>query len=163
MNLRPSSAIVLFLLLLTISACKTTEPNPQFNFLNQSNRPDWEKKIKNGEIGFYSPLDNEMRGIDKPPHTKGRRMIFPLLSMSDACRNFVNKKKNNIRVVKIEFLVDEDGNTSNFYILQSAGPCDSDAARGLQKTHLIPAKKDHHNKTALVHIRLVFRTRFLRN
>lgn len=148
--------LVLFLFLVgCVSTSKTTNTpatTTDVDFLTQIERPDWKQRIDGGDIGYYNPSENTLIGLDEPPHQKGKASLQPSLNLSKRCEAHLDKIGSDI--TKLEFVVAKDGNLRQFFVLESAGPCDENVAAGLKQITLIPARKGEENKAALVHFRI---------
>ncbi|HKK46985.1 MAG TPA: hypothetical protein VJ964_15770 [Balneolaceae bacterium] len=148
------SGVGILFIVMAFGACKTVEPKPEVRFLRQADRQDWKAEIDSGEVGFYGQRTKKLIGLDVAPHTKGYPIIVPMMSMSTSCSDYLSKK--GPQVTTLEFLVDKKGTPSQFYVLKSAGPCDTDAASAVKQTDIIPGKENHMYKAALVHMRVRF-------
>lgn len=108
--------------------------------------------IDSGDIGYFNPSTNTLIGLDEPPHSKGREGLQPAMELSKECENYV--EENRKEVAELEFVVGKNGELRQFFVLESAGPCDEDVAAGLKQVNLLPAQEDEQNKAALVHLRI---------
>ena len=139
------------------SSNKTSNPpaGTDVDFLTQIERPDWKQRIDGGDIGYYNPSENTLIGLDEPPYQKGKTNLQPSLNnLSKKCEAHLDEIGSDI--TKLEFVVAKDGTLRQFFVLESAGPCDADAAASLKQTSLIPAKDDEQTKAALVHLQVRF-------
>ncbi len=149
--------LVLFLFFAGCASSNKTSNSPAGTdvvFLTQIERPDWKQRIDGGGIGYYNPSANTLIGLDEPPHQKGRASLQPSLNLSKKCEAYVDE--NGSDVTELEFVVGKDGKLRQFFVLESAGPCDEDVAAGLKQITLIPARKGEENKPVLVHFRIQF-------
>lgn len=156
------SLIGMLCAVLGLSACQHTQPvadssdlNEDITFVMQNSRPDWKKQIDKGEVGFYDPAEQIIIGLDTPPHTKGYDTIEPIVEKGQLCRQYL--REHGEQVVELEFLISEEGEKYQFYPLKSAGPCDQDVAKSIQKSTIIPAQKNGQPKETLVHVRTVLK------
>lgn len=151
--------ILLTVLFLGISqSCTTSKPDININYSSQDDRPDWKDKIDRGEIGFYNMTHGDTFNLDSPPHLKGQTPgNIPEPEMTESCREFISQKDK--RLSKIEFVVDEEGYTDRFYVLESAGPCDDLLANIYNKNVLAPGIMSGQAITTLVHVEYRFTNR----
>lgn len=149
--------MVLFLFFVGCASSNKTSNSPadtNVDFLTQIERPDWKQRIDGGDIGYYNPSENTLIGLDEPPRLDGKASFQPTLNLSKKCETHLDEIGSDI--TKLEFVVAKDGTLRQFFVLESAGPCDADAAASLKQTTLIPAKDDEQTKDALVHLQIRF-------
>lgn len=145
------------LLLVLLGSCKSAEPGIEadIEYSSKETRPDWKEKIDHGKIGYFDMANGNMINLDSPPHLKGQDPgRVPDTAMDRECENFISGKDN--RLSRIEFLVDEEGYTSRFYVLESAGPCDDLLAKMYVDEMLVPGKKSGNPMPTLVHVEYRF-------
>lgn len=136
-----------------MGACKTTEPeiDADIDYSSQETRPDWKEQLDHGKIGYYDMASENMINLDTPPHLKNRGSdSVPELELTTECKNFISDRGSKLS--RIEFLVDREGRTDRFYVLESAGPCDDLLAAIYSDVVLVPGKKSGKAIPTLVHV-----------
>lgn len=145
---------VLFVLFLVSVSCKSSQP--QYKFVKPSERVGWQQKIKKDEVGFYNVTQQVTANIDSPPEIKGKKSFHDAVEVPRSCIKHARTTKKSV-VGKIEFLVDEQGQASHFFILKSVGECDKALAKSFAKATFKPAMADGKPKPTLVHFTMIFR------
>jgi hypothetical protein len=148
--------LLTILLLGMLGACKTTEPDIDVEYSSQETRPDWKEQLDQGEIGYYNMTSKNMINLDSPPHLQNQSSgSVPEPELTTECGKFISDRGGS-RLSKIEFLVDREGHTDRFYIMESAGPCDDLLANIYNNEILVPGKKSGKAISTLVHVEYQF-------
>jgi len=119
MNSFPWQCTMLIFLMLVGIQCKSA----QYDFVQADERLQWQQKIKQGKIGFYDSEKRVLANIDQPPKVKGEKTLRDVVAITQPCLEYLSKhaKKTAEQKLevsergKIEFLVNNKGQASNFF------------------------------------------------
>lgn len=142
------------MLLVASIGCKSSEP--AYDFVNPSDRTNWQSKIKSGAVGFYDVSQQVTANIDTPPKVEDKKTFQEAVDISMACRQ-QSMESSKKAVGKIEFLINKKGEASQFYILQDSGDCDDVLAGSFKQVAFKPAMADGKPIPTLVHFTMIFR------
>ncbi|MDZ7683354.1 MAG: hypothetical protein U5J63_17005 [Fodinibius sp.] len=154
MELRRFLLEAVFVMLIMVVGCKSSQP--QYEFVNPSERVGWQQKIKSGNVGFYDVRQEKTANIDTPPKVKEQTNLHAAVEVPNSCIKHARQSRKKM-VGKVEFLVDEQGNTGNFFILKDVGKCNDALAKSFKAAEFTPAMADGEPMPTVVHFTMIFR------